>query len=262
MNKLGNNRKKRWFDWTDAQEDYLKISYFDYEAKDIGAIIGKSDSMVHKKAARMNLKKPTYHPNDKFFDIWSSDMAYVLGFIITDGCISNGRLSFGVQRKDSGVLDYISKLICPEIPVRLTETKRKGKIHLDARWRVGNVPHMIGQLSKLGICARKTGKEILPDCPEQFKSHLLRGIFDGDGCIHIHKNGQKKFSICSASFSFLQDCRINLGLELGKVHLREMNSKDFYNWFIYKQEDIRKLSDFMYTDNIFCLERKRIKFYV
>lgn len=51
-------------------------------------------------------------------------------------------------------------------------------------------------LLKYGVIPNKSKYTYFPNIPEEFHSHFIRGVFDGDGCICISKKPFKiKFSI-------------------------------------------------------------------
>ena len=205
------------------------------------------------------MKNKNYKINEEFFNEWSNDMAYILGFTTTDGCITDdNRLSYGLNSKDRHVLDFISSKICPGRDIKISEEKRKNTICSCARLRIGS-KYLCCQLKKLGIVPRKTGKEALPEIPDKYKHDYLRGLFDGDGSIHItnKSNNQLTFQICSASKSFLEDIKFKIGGNTGYIKYK---GKNCWTWIVYKQCDILNLYKYMYKTKSFYLLRKKTKF--
>ena len=246
--------------WTNEDYEYLKQNY---PYQDVSLIAKKfqcSERAVLHQVNNLRIKKhKTYKINHTFFDTWSSEMAYILGFIITDGCISdNNRLSFGVSIKDKYILDYISYKLTENKLVTIHNEIMRNKHHLIARLKFTS-KYMANKLKDFYVVPRKTGKEILPQCPDEFKGDLLRGIFDGDGCVHISNKTYKylRVFICSASQSFLETIKVNLGMNMGHIN----KATNIYRWNINKKDDIIKIRNLMYINKGFCLERKKIKFY-
>lgn len=253
--------------WTNDKIQYLK-EHYPYDNYDSMCEYLQCTLRALKHISNeLRLKRNRgYIINQTFFDTWSHDMAYILGFTITDGCIGDDdRLSFGVAEKDTCILDYISKNLAPgKLSSKYIQHHKKGGVYHTSYFKFTS-KYIAKQLSKYYVVPRKTGLEKLPICPEEFKNDLLRGIFDGDGWAHISnkKTGQVTFTICSASESFLKSIQENLGFNFGYVRQVDMGpgSLDHFRWCVYKQKDVRLLADYMYSTNGFCLERKRKIFY-
>ncbi len=71
----------------------------------------KSDAWKHRGT------EGKYKINEKFFDNWTNEMAYVLGIILTDGNVGtdNGRIS--ISMKEGEHLKKIKKMLNSEHPV-------------------------------------------------------------------------------------------------------------------------------------------------
>jgi len=59
-----------------------------YTSKEIAKIVGYNYKSVNTSARTLNIKLPKNNINEDFFENWSNEMAYVLGFIAADGCIN------------------------------------------------------------------------------------------------------------------------------------------------------------------------------
>jgi len=51
---------------------------------------------------------------------------------------------------------------------------------------------MYSDLINLGLHPRKSLTINLPDVPKRYMSHFIRGYFDGDGCINLYRNKNRK----------------------------------------------------------------------
>lgn len=122
-----------------------------------------------------------------FFEKWSPETSYILGFFIADGNISDyyttGRYGIRLQCNDRDVIEkiayesgYINKTM--EIDNRSYRIMFSGKFI----WNF---------FTDLGFDNNKTHNAKIPkEVPIKFYRHLIRGIFDGDGSVSI-KNNQK-----------------------------------------------------------------------
>jgi len=197
--------------------------------------------------------------NEDFFDNWSQDMAYVLGFTMADSCVYSNeyRFGYGINIKDRKILEYISKLLLNNINhiKDVIEYRKDTPCHI-SRLRICS-KKIVNKLYSYNIFPRKTGLEKLPLIPDKYKADYLRGLFDGDGSIHYANKTQQVFQIVSASQSFLLDVKKELGFNFGYIH----NKSTCWSWYVYKQKEIKKIKDFIYyLGHNFSLERKRIKF--
>lgn len=77
--------------------------------KEMSKIIGISDrairNILYKHQVTMNREQSSGRPrkhkvNEDFFKVWSHEMAWVLGLIVTDGCISRNVHSITLTQKD------------------------------------------------------------------------------------------------------------------------------------------------------------------
>lgn len=141
-------------------------------------------------------------------DLTDCEKSYILGLIITDGCIrkaGKNSKNICISSKDEYMLKMIMEKVYPE------KKLYKDGDNWQAVWANKND---IQYLERLGITERKTYTVRLPDVDNM--SHLLRGIFDGDGCVYksiTHDNKYGRFytytyvSISSGSHDFLVDIK-------------------------------------------------------
>ena len=139
--------------------------------------------------------------NDSYFDVIDTEKkAYILGFLIADGCIVyetkpsghiSKRIRFHNTVDDSEAIKCIRDEICPNRelkPIHCISNKRK-KDQYQLKW-VSN--YMVEVLeNKYGIKQRKTYDSSfsfpMQYLPTELFRHFLRGFFDGDG--HVDYNG-------------------------------------------------------------------------
>ena len=154
---------------------------------------------IHAKRLGITLqraRKPlTENVNHHFFDVWSSEMAYVLGYICADGNIQHKKqggklISFAVGEKDADYLQQIADLMDLRLPLRPYTNKKTG---INTYHVCASSPILYDKLVELGVHECKSWSlEWLPGIPESLVSHFVRGFFDGDGCITIQTRKERK----------------------------------------------------------------------
>lgn len=139
--------------------------------------------------------------NDHYFDdIDSEEKAYLLGFLIADGCIreeidcrntkyKSTRICFSNSEDDKEILDIIHSRICPNHKMIYSHNNRGVKIRKPQYMIQWTAPNTIKVLKeKYKILPRKTydKKFTFPfeTIPEELHRHFIRGFMDGDGSIN------------------------------------------------------------------------------
>lgn len=134
-----------------------------------------------------------YKVNESFFEKWSSDMSYVLGYIYADGDLNDSPYMRGkylsIASVDKSSILRIKGLLNSEHTIR-----ESGSHFIGSRicyvLRIGS--HKIyDDLFKLGLYPKKSLVIDFPKIPKKYLCHFIRGYFDGDGCIYFQKGKGK-----------------------------------------------------------------------
>lgn len=198
--------------------------------------------------------------NEKFFSSWSLEMAYVLGLIITDGCIAREG-SISLSMNDREVLEKVKLVIRSEHPI--TASKHQPGLYHFHFAREG----MVNDLAKLGIGPKKSLVVKFPQIPDVFMADFIRGVFDGDGSVFFVRDSQRypiRTKFCSGSRDFIIGLEISLQkLGLPRRNIYEQRTKNgMYYMIKYGHRDSQELFNVLYKNypNIPFLERKYNKF--
>lgn len=222
--------------------------------------IGCSQSSISKILRKNNIlpsdKKSKYNIN--YFEKWSHDMAYILGFITADGNVYKTTLSCKISEKDISILEYIKNQIGGG---KITKEKLNSiRIRFNSKY-------LIESLQRYSIKPNKTFDiNINFEIPNEYIGDYIRGIFDGDGWITIRPGKRKglSFGICSASKTFIEDVQKLCG-GIGKIRCREYKNdpkrKPQYYFENMTNEDAIKFRDLIYKNEGFSLDRKKIIFF-
>jgi len=142
--------------------------------------VGCSIQTVYKYQKKYNIHFPRwgtikYPVNNEYFDRWSHNMAYILGFLIADGYIrkstTDNNISVGIHihRQDIEIVNFIKSEISPSRPIHY-ESDAKIRFLFTANH------HLYERLGELGVFPNKTGKEFMPYIPSKYKGSWLNGV--------------------------------------------------------------------------------------
>jgi hypothetical protein len=125
-----------------------------------------------------------------FFDNWTSDSAYALGLLFTDGCVqkrSNWSINF--VNTEYSLVEWVHSILKSnrKITKSLWATK-KNPTYLPMYSTGVTSSHMGDRLISLGVIPRKSKIPCsLPIVPKEFQLDFLRGLIDGDGSVLLMK---------------------------------------------------------------------------
>ena len=189
--------------------------------------------------SRVVLKK--ININKKFFKSWSSEMAYVLGVIFTDGNLMplrkrnanyNSRSSrFSVSQKESELLEKLLALM--ECDAKLYRGKQVVTGNPIYQFHI-NDEGIYDDLLALGLTPKKSLTMQFPEVPSSYVRHFIRGCWDGDGSVFFERDRLPGASYVSGSRYFVDkmvDRLVKLGLP--KVQIYSANrSKSYFIRFM------------------------------
>jgi len=205
-----------------------------------------------------------------YFDIPSHNMAWILGFLASDGTISSkdNTIKIGLSRKDRDVLEKIKQEINLDEPIK-DYTTRTGFDCSSLSWVCEEHKK---SLAKWHVVPCKTFKLVPPhNLPKEYWLDYIRGYFDGDGSIClISTTGKKKstvlrWQVCSATpeiLSFILDFfyeeykvpRVNIQVQ------KRSDAKSLLYSIQYSTNATRMIYGFLYPENCLYLNRKKSYF--
>ncbi len=208
----------------------------------------------------------TYKIDHNFFKNWTSQMAYILGFIFADGNIdkNNVTLAFEQQVRDKEILEKIRTLMTSTHKIEAT---RKGKY---VRLRI-NSRQIIYDLKQLGVTHNKSKYCVCPKIPVQFLPHFLRGFMDGDGWVVTRtKDNRHEINVgfCHGCKDFLleliKQIRAELHLTTNNLRTRLKTTRKGAKSTVYQidwhSHNAIKILDWLYKDADIFLGRKYNKY--
>jgi intein/homing endonuclease len=204
-----------------------------------------------------------YLINDKFFDKWSSKMAYVLGFWFADGYMRHEksyRISF--CSNDCDVLIDIKQCFGSNHPIYYDKRD-------DSKLLIIYCKKLYNRLIELGGKRCKSRSIIFPAVPSRYLADFIRGYFDGDGSVffvnYISSKNKKsrrelRSNFTSGSSEFLEKLQNILNSRLGLAKKKICPYNDGSSKKLgYGTYDTIKLLKFMYYPNhLISLKRKAV----
>ena len=156
--------------------------------------------------------------NHNFFSLWFPQMAWVLGLVFTDGNIDPGwkieshRRSHSaphlrISQKDPEILLKVLTLMECNAKLIYSKERRYGSTVAGALYTLNLSSDVIyHDLVSLGVTPNKSLTMMFPEVPQEFVSHFIRGCWDGDGTVHVPKDGDRNKAyagIVSGSLDFM-----------------------------------------------------------
>ena len=224
-------------------------------------------NIITKNGGELNKRVCKYEFNEDYFEkIDTEDKAYFLGFIIADGCIRDTETTKYMKLK----LKFDDYVILEKM---IESTNYLGGVYYHKNKKYCELTlsgsKIINDLNKLGVVQNKTMFVKYPKISEELERHFMRGLFDGDGCISIHKKREGsrdttdrgQVNICSGSRDFIEKYVERLNEICGITKNKIRCPKGTYNvidWGSFG--DIEKFYDLFYKDASVYLERKKKTF--
>lgn len=258
--------------WSKEDIEYLKLNYPEVEKEKICNRLSRTWTAIISKAHKLGIKRNVgkfislrMQPDLKrnYFKTWSPNMAYILGWIYSDGCIGQwgkgkiGKLSIGLQSRD----DYILKWMRDELGGGAMHHQQGHGNVQDQTCLCISSHEIYKDLTSLGLHPAKSYTITFPDVPKQYLPDFIRGFFDGDGSV-LESGSSPRVQITSASPAFLDKFEEIMIEEVGIKMQRTEKDKN-----TNKAEDSRchgadalTFYDFIYYKGCMHLKRKKKKF--
>lgn len=207
--------------------------------------------------------------NKDFFKKIDSELkAYLLGYLVADGCITiehrvnkpNNpirRVQFQPSVDDLEVITLMRDSISPTLKITTVKSKR-GNRKDTVKLRIACSEIVKDLIEKYNIQSRKTYDSAFrfPLMEKEFKRHFIRGFIDGDGSI-----GKRHFSMICNSRNFAEDILQEFKDSIPdlKYYIYEENRKISTYYSLHFSVNIQSriaLFEYLYNDANFYLKRK------
>ena len=208
-----------------------------------------------------NIQRRQFNLNDNYFSSENERMAYLLGFLASDGTIDkkNNRIKIGLSSVDKDFLIMIKKELGDEGDILDYQTSNG--------FNVSELTFTSQQikkdLAKYNIVPNKTFTYTFPESlNKKYWIDFIRGYFDGDGSVSTAGPHAIRWQICAANKQVLEKI-IDFFYEeysIEKVSiLVQMKEHPLY-YFQYSTTATKKIFSILYKENCLKLPRKYFKF--
>jgi len=233
---------------------------FGYSAKIVKRLLQENNVYIRSQSE----SRQQYHIKENYFNTETSNMAYILGLLASDGCVASNKnlIYIELQRSDKELLEKVNQELENERPVKdycASNGYENSKIYFYSK-------QAKEQLAKYKIIPNKTYSENFgfpTNLQKKYWIDYIRGYFDGDGCIK-DSNHTPTWEINSVNYEiietiqkfFLEEFNIQL-----KIQTFINNRKiPMYRVYCYGQENCHKIFDILYNNTNLFLTRKKEKF--
>src|SRR3990167_8684031 len=194
--------------------------------------------------------KPGFNRKRHISQEWSPDLAYAIGLLAADGCLSPPGHLIDLTSKDREQLENFRR--CVGVDLKITKKYSGGREYLRIQF---NNTLFYNFLISVGLTPAKSKTIGRLAIPEKYFFHFLRGVFDGDGSTYSYWDPRWKssfmFYLCFASASkvfvdWLQET-IERNLSV-RGHITSAKKKNFYYQLKYAKRDSLIILRRMYRD--------------
>lgn len=204
-------------------------------------------------------------PKGKVKIEWSSDFAYAVGLLVTDGCLSpDGRHIVFVSADIEQLHNFQTAL---QVNVEISSTRSGYDGRQTTRIQFSDVRFYEFLLS-LGLTPNKSKTIGKISVPKELFFDFLRGCYDGDGCLYSYWDPRWKSSymfylvLASASKKFIDWVRLELEKRTGvHGHISRDGRKSTYQLKYAKRESLKIIKNMYYSESVLCLTRKKQKIF-
>jgi hypothetical protein len=263
LNKYGLTKPSK--DWS-AREIALLKGCYGIDARFKEKFPERTPSSIYHKANRLSLEnhiKPRHYlVNENFFMQWTNGMAYVLGWMFSDGNVESDLRTFRIKLavKDIEVLAKIRRLLGSNTPIRIVKQAIPSKKSINEYALLSiHSRKMCKDLIALGCTPNKTRKFIIRSMPQSVVNHFIRGYFDGDGSISFNFPNTIRIRIVSSNRSIIfwiaLTFKENLNISPNIKKVRNIWQCEYYG------DNARAICFWLYANcGEFYLERKRKRY--
>ncbi len=253
--------------YTEEQEKEIIRLYTEEgkNQKEIAEIFNTYNTTIRRILLRNNIDiigKSERHRVISLEDIKSKEgtdaFDYFIGVLLTDGCNTKGAIILEFAENNKEILDYWNEFLGNKCNINVSYHH----VYKTPQYRLAfRSKEVIPYLESFGIVENKS---LIVKAP-YINWSLLRGAFDGDGCVTRETNSKRlRVTFTSGSLVFLEQIKEFLNENSIDCTIRKTEtnhaSTEYYVLYIHKQEHIKRFYNNLYLNATYFLKRKYEKF--
>lgn len=189
----------------------------------------------------------------------TKEKAYIVGYTLADGYISNSTLEYGCALEDKEILEFIANQLGAKVREDNYLNKEIRRFPR-ARISIGN-KQLVKDINQFGSKENKT----FPRISKELEHYMLLGFFDGDGCLTWGKRKDRDRIWQKVSFTgsyklliAIQKLLLNLGIA-SSIHPK--GNENCFVLELSSKNDVFKVLEYMYgSEDLIVLHRKYNKY--
>jgi hypothetical protein len=193
---------------------------------------------------------------------WSSNFAYAIGLLTTDGCLQRKGYYIDFTSKDIEQIENFKKCLGLNTKIGL---KKSGSGLISRRIQFKD-KIFYNFLFDIGLSPAKSKVIEGVKVPDKYFFDFLRGHLDGDGCFYYYWDKRWKSSFMfyltfvSVSKKHIDWIRKEIKVKLGiEGHISKAKNNPCYQLKYAKKESTKLIVKIYYKKDLICLSRKRLK---
>ncbi len=203
-------------------------------------------------------------PKNKIKIKWSSNLAYAIGLIATDGYVSSDGRHISFTSKDIEQINNYQEAL----GIKCNIGKKNSGSNKEKKYYVLQFSDIFFYkfLESIGIKSAKSKKIGIVKIPSEYFFDFLRGCFDGDGTfysywdIRWHSSHMFYIEFISASKKHIDWLRFELRKRINVFgHITKGVNKSVYQLKYAKKESMEIIKNMYYNQKVVCLSRKKYK---
>ena len=205
--------------------------------------------------------KPGTHLRRIISTKWSSELAYAIGLLATDGCLFPRGHLIDLSSIDRQQLENFRKCLKAEFNIGYKDSKVKRCMRIQFK-----SVQFYTFLESVGLTPAKSKTMGIIKVPAKYFWDFLRGAYDGDGSSYAYWDKRWRSSymfyteFISASPTHIQWLRDEIYRRLGiRGHVTGTKKQSLQQLKYAKSDSLKLLRKMYYSRDIVCLSRKRLK---
>lgn len=207
--QTGGGNGSKWWALHPEIDEFIRQTYPQHGCKSTCEQFGLSEGSVTARAFRLGVKRVGWQQSRSeriadtvrsvdwsFFEKWSPNLAWLVGYTWTDGTVYSKRtchkVNYRCADRDEHIIHDIRKAVGSNSALYRVAGKSSSVIRgrtINASPQVGftiNSKRVCEWMIANGIPPNKSGRSDLPmpKVPDELFGHFVRGVIDGDGSIY------------------------------------------------------------------------------